>query len=86
MATACSGTSSPSPVTLTGRPPGPPSAALTAAVAPAVVSDYSRRNNAVLAKLEAALKAGDNAGAVKLVADLNGLQRTDHKEFRRPQE
>jgi len=51
MATACSGTSSPSPVTLTGRPPGPPSAALTAAVAPAVVSDYSRRNNAVLAKL-----------------------------------
>lgn len=39
-----------------------------------------------LAKLEAAFKAGDNAAAAKLVADLNNLQRADHKKFRKPQD
>lgn len=51
LVAACSGTSSPGPVPLTRHTSRPPSAALTAAVAPTVVSDYSRRNNAVLAQL-----------------------------------
>jgi cytochrome c556 len=36
-----------------------------------------------LSKLEAAFKAGDNAAAAKQVADLNALERKDHKEFRK---
>ncbi len=51
LVAACTGPDAPSPVPPTGQSPRPPSAALTAAVAPAVVSDYARRNNAVLAKL-----------------------------------
>jgi soluble cytochrome b562 len=38
---------------------------------------------AALAKLEEALKSGDNAAAAKLVAELASLQRADHKEFRK---
>jgi len=38
-----------------------------------------------LGKLEAALKAGDNAAAAKLVADLGAQERAGHKEFRKPQ-
>ncbi len=46
----------------------------------AKLKDFS----AALAKLEAAFKAGDNAGATKLLTDLGNLERADHKEFRKP--
>ena len=39
-----------------------------------------------LTKLEAAFKAGDNAAAAKLVADLGAQERAGHKEFRKPQD
>ncbi|HTJ79207.1 MAG TPA: cytochrome b562 [Rariglobus sp.] len=39
-----------------------------------------------LAKVEAAFKAGDNAAAAKLVADLGAQERAGHKEFRKPQD
>jgi len=39
---------------------------------------------ATLAKLADAIKAGDNPGAVKLVADLGAVQKEGHKEFKRP--
>ncbi len=55
----------------------------------AFTDDYKAKMkdfSAVLAKLEAALKAGDNAAVGKLVTELNNLQRTDHKEFRKPQD
>ncbi|HEY9250141.1 MAG TPA: cytochrome b562 [Rariglobus sp.] len=39
-----------------------------------------------LSKLEAALKAGDKAGAAKYVAELGAMQRSGHKEFRKPKE
>jgi len=48
----------------------------------AKMKDFS----AALAKLEAAFKAGDNAGATKLLTDLGNLERADHKEFRKPQD
>lgn len=38
----------------------------------------------MLDQLEAALKAGQNADAAKLVTDINNLQRESHKAFRRP--
>lgn len=41
---------------------------------------------AALDKLEAAFKAGDNETATKLVAELNALQKSGHKEFRKPKE
>ena len=34
--------------------------------------------------LEAALKAGNNEEAAKAVEELGKLQKSDHKEFRRP--
>lgn len=37
-------------------------------------------------KLEAALRADDNAGAAKLVGDLKALQKDGHEEFKRPDE
>lgn len=37
-------------------------------------------------KLEAALKAGDNAGASKLIGEIKSLQKEGHKEFKRPDE
>ncbi len=55
----------------------------------AFTADYKAKMqdfSAVLAKLEVALKAGDNAGAAKLLTDLNNLQRANHKEFRKPQD
>jgi soluble cytochrome b562 len=54
---------------------------------PAFIADYKTKMQAfiaTLARLETALKAGDNAAATQLVTDLNGLQRADHKEFRKP--
>jgi len=36
-------------------------------------------------RLEDALRAGRNDEAVKLAKDLDDLQKTDHKEFRRPE-
>lgn len=39
-----------------------------------------------LEKLEAALKAGDNAGAAKMIGDIRSLQKEGHKEFKRPDE
>jgi len=41
---------------------------------------------ASLAKVEAALKAGDNATAAKLVADHGAQERAGHKDFRKPQD
>lgn len=41
---------------------------------------------ATVDRLEAAFKAGDNAEAAKLVAELGKMQRAGHKEFRKPQE
>ncbi|MBP6508562.1 MAG: hypothetical protein KA257_13455 [Opitutaceae bacterium] len=35
--------------------------------------------------LEAALKAGDNAGALKLVSELGSLQKAGHKEYKKPE-
>ena len=55
----------------------------------AMVAAYKEKMekfSASLAKVEAALKAGDNATAVKLVADLGTQQREGHKEFRKPQD
>jgi soluble cytochrome b562 len=37
-----------------------------------------------LSLLEGAFKAGDNAGAVKLIADIEALEKKDHKQFRKP--
>ncbi|MFT3868281.1 MAG: cytochrome b562 [Nibricoccus sp.] len=39
-----------------------------------------------LEKLEAALKAGDNAGAAKLVGEMRSLQKEGHKKFQRADE
>ncbi|MFA6962540.1 MAG: cytochrome b562 [Opitutaceae bacterium] len=41
---------------------------------------------AVLGKLETALKAKDNAEAAKLVTELGAMQRSGHKEFRKPKD
>ena len=51
----------------------------------AFVGNYKDEMNTFIAnidKLEAALKAGDNADAAKIVADLKTIQRDAHKEFR----
>ncbi|HVZ66341.1 MAG TPA: cytochrome b562 [Lacunisphaera sp.] len=40
----------------------------------------------LVGKLEAALKANDNAAAADLVKKMGATQREDHKEFRRPEE
>lgn len=37
-------------------------------------------------QLEAAFKAGDNAEAEKIIAELGKMQRSGHKEFRKPKE
>jgi Spy/CpxP family protein refolding chaperone len=37
-----------------------------------------------LAKLRDALTAGKNDDAVKIVAEIDALEKKDHKEFRRP--
>jgi len=37
-----------------------------------------------LAKLEAAFQAGNNDEAVKLVAEIDALEKKDHKAFRKP--
>ena len=42
--------------------------------------------SASLTKLEAAFKAGDNATAAKLVAELGTEERAGHKDFRKPQD
>lgn len=39
-----------------------------------------------LTKLEAALLAGKNDEAAKLIADIGALQKAGHKEFKRPDE
>jgi len=39
-----------------------------------------------LEKLDAALKAGRNDEAAKLVTDLKATQKAGHKEFKRPDE
>lgn len=41
---------------------------------------------AALTRLEAALKAGHTADAAKLVGELGAMQRSGHKEFRKPKE
>jgi len=49
-------------------------------------ADYKakmKRFGDTLARLEAAFKAGDNAGAVRLLAELNAQKREGHKDFRR---
>ncbi len=54
----------------------------------AFIADYKvkmQQFGDALTKLETALKAGDNAAATKLVADLNALERSGHKAFRKPQ-
>ncbi len=38
----------------------------------------------LLAKLRAALTAGKNDDAVKIVADIDAFEKKEHKEFRRP--
>ena len=40
---------------------------------------------AAVDQLEEALKAGNNAEAARLAGELDRLQKTDHKEFRRPE-
>ena len=40
---------------------------------------------AAVDQLEEALKAGNNAEAARLAGKLDRLQKTDHKEFRRPE-
>lgn len=40
--------------------------------------------NAKVDKLEAALKAGDNAAAAKLCEELGAAQKEGHKEFKKP--
>jgi len=35
-------------------------------------------------KAVAAVKAGDNAGAAKLLQDMGALERKDHKQFKKP--
>lgn len=51
------------------------------------VADFQEKMKNFLAdvdKLEAALKAGDNAAAAKLIDTLNGDQKEGHKQFRPP--
>lgn len=48
---ACTGTAAQGPLPPSGHASAPPAAALTMVTAPSVVTDYSRRNNAVLATL-----------------------------------
>ena len=70
--------------------PSKNASALTATELPekdraAFVGNYKDEMNTFIAnidKLEAALKAGDNADAAKIVADLKTIQRDAHKEFR----
>lgn len=53
------------------------------------VADYKEKMKqfvVALGRLEAAFKAGDNAAATKLVAELNSLERSGHKEFRKPKD
>jgi soluble cytochrome b562 len=53
------------------------------------VADYQagiKRLVVELGKLEAALKAGNNDEAAKLVADIGALQKAGHKQFKRPDE
>lgn len=52
----------------------------------AFVADYKDEMKTFIAnldKLAAALKAGNNADAIKIVADLKTMQREAHKEFRK---
>ncbi len=39
---------------------------------------------AALGNLEAAFKAGDNATALKLVSELGALQKSGHREYKKP--
>lgn len=53
------------------------------------VADYQagiKKLVAELTKLEAALLAGKNDEAAKLIADIGALQKAGHKEFKRPGE
>lgn len=55
----------------------------------AFVAGYKEKMQAMtatLAKLETALKAGNTADAAKLVGELGAMQRSGHKEFRKPKE
>jgi hypothetical protein len=45
--------------------------------------DSLKNEMALVAKVEAAVKAGDNAGAAKLVADVDQAQKDAHKEFKK---
>ena len=51
------------------------------------IADYQAKMKSTLeivGKLEDALKAGDNAAAAKIFADLGNAQKEGHKEFKRP--
>ncbi len=55
----------------------------------AFVADYKDEMKTFIAnldKLAAALKAGNNADAVKIVSDLKTMQREAHKEFRKSED
>lgn len=51
------------------------------------VADYQKKMKSFLGevdKLEAALKAGNNEDAAKIVAELGAMQKEDHRAFRKP--
>jgi soluble cytochrome b562 len=51
------------------------------------VADYQKKMKSFLGevdKLEAALKAGNNENAAKIVAELGAMQKEDHRAFRKP--
>lgn len=55
----------------------------------AFVAGYKEKMQVMIAaldKLESALKAGNAADAAKLVAELGAMQRSGHKEFRKPKD
>jgi len=56
---------------------------------PKFIADYQGKMKALdaaLGKLEAALTAGRNNEATKLVAEIGAAQKAGHKEFKRPEE
>ena len=54
-----------------------------------LVAEYKEKMQAMvatLAKLETTLKTGNTAEAAKLVGELGAMQRSGHKEFRKPKD
>lgn len=52
------------------------------------IEGYQTKMKEVIAsfgKLEALLKAGDNPGAVELIAKIAAMQKEGHKEYKRPE-